>query len=102
MNIEISPARKNRKEMTPAKMGRSMKKRDRFILVFLDGRGGFSGRGVFFAGIVFLRSDKGARANPLHASDDDAVAIEEALEDGVLPDEGSAQHDLPVGDLVFQ
>ena len=61
---EISPARKIRKEITPAKIGRSMKKRERFIALTPHR---IYWTATCVGGGNFLRIDHGLRPHALDA-----------------------------------
>src|SRR5260221_3437412 len=87
-NRDATPARKMTTEITTAKIGRSMKKRDRFMILA-------AGRGC-----GFLRRDHHLRPDMLQAVDDHAVAGLHALQRHALRLDPAAQLDFPVGDLV--
>src|ERR1700751_2110455 len=89
--IAISPARKITVEITPAKIGRSMKNRDRDIFSLLalpdlldDLQADLIARG---ATTLQLGNDRGARREPLQVIEDDAVArFEPGQHDAVAVD----------------
>src|SRR5580692_3657611 len=68
--IEIRPARKMATEMTPAKIGRSMKNRERYMCSLAACGVPLSVAG---AAVVFLWVDRQAGREPLQVIEDDAV-----------------------------
>ena len=88
--------------MTPAKMGRSMKKRDRFILASACASGSLPGPDVFFAGVGATpagdRRQDESRCTPstMTRSPRGNLSGRRACR------RVRAQHDLPVSDLVFR
>src|SRR5579883_2500912 len=74
--IAIRPARKMTAEMTPAKIGRSMKNRDRCIMVpgLPGGLGCFGSAVAGGAAALDLRHDRSAGGEPLQMIEDHAIA----------------------------
>src|SRR6478736_8727539 len=82
-------------ERTPAKIGRSMKKRERFMAFSVRCGAGRGGRGLFGRG-----REEHARTHALHAIHDDELVGLEARGHDALAVNGGAKRDLAVLGLL--
>src|SRR6185503_8123015 len=97
--IAISPARKITIEITPAKIGRSMKNLDRLMASSESGfrKGVIDARGLVRRELACeMRLDRCSRLHALHAVDDDLLAGAQAREHDAL-----AVHLLPQRDFAI-